>query len=302
MLSIVNWSRFDGNPVLSPQESYDINGVADPFVIEVEGRLWLLYEGFGKNGRKTINAAVSNNGKDFSRINGNPIFQQYNHHSYPAIFRHEGYVYMTPEHLSHNVSLWKTPVDKFPHGWDFVWDLPLNTQIVDPTIFKKKDVFYLIVGVRQNASTSHYYNKILASHNIEDDKGWKEVSDIYPIDPASNSRSERSAFVMEIDEGYLMYYQADEEYAPDGYVNGGIKGDRIHGGVLYQLSGEQFKFERFDDNPILTPEGDSWERYEVHSLCPVRREHEIYGYYDGHNGNQWSGIGLLIGSRNNYNE
>lgn len=284
--------RFDANPVLEATTPYDKGGVADPFALVLDGSVWLLYEAISADGDATIAAAYSDDGRRFKRYDANPVFDEYGHHSYPATVRIGDRIYMTPEHLSQSVSVWCTSVDHFPGGWEHVRNLDFDEQITDPTLFVHEDDLYLMVGLRLRSDDRRYFNKLLTIDDIETGVP-TEICDIYPDDPASTVVSERSAFPVSLSNGVLLFHQADEELGPDGMYGGGDRGDQIHALELDSLSEEGVTVRRSVDNPVLTPVGDGWESKQVHSLSVVCLNGEWIGYYDGHDGSQWRGIGVL---------
>lgn len=199
---------------------------------------------------------------------------------------------MTPEHLSQSVSIWRTSVDRFPVGWEHVQDVDFDEQVADPTLFFHGGDLYLMVGIRLISDDRRYFNKLLAVDDIRTG-ALVELCDIYPADPTSTIVSERSAFPVSRSDGVLVFHQADEELGPNGMYNGGTRGDQVHVLELESLSREGVVVRRSAANPVIAPIGSGWESTQVHSLSVVRLDDEWIGYYDGHDGDQWRGIGVL---------
>ncbi len=72
----VNWTRTT-EPVLDtgPRGSWDERGVADPYVIEAAGKLYLFYLGQDRAIRQRLGIAVSDDGVTFTKLRTNPILE-----------------------------------------------------------------------------------------------------------------------------------------------------------------------------------------------------------------------------------
>jgi predicted GH43/DUF377 family glycosyl hydrolase len=70
------WSKCP-EPVLDlgPRGSWDERGVADPYVIRVEGRFYMYYLGQDRARRQRLGVAVSDDGVEWSKLRGNPILE-----------------------------------------------------------------------------------------------------------------------------------------------------------------------------------------------------------------------------------
>jgi len=294
MDSPFEWQRWESNPVLTPGQWYDTDGVADPFSICVTGDLWMLYEGLDPHDHATINAAHSTDGLRFEKYAGNPIFDEYYHQSFPAVLAVDDVVYIVPQRPSNIVSLWKTDRRSFPEGWRHVWDAELNVRCADTTLYERAGHYYLFTSVRQRRDYPLYFIKVLVTDDIET-PSMSEVGDIYPTDPDSPVLGERSAFLHDLGESVALYHQTDDELdRSNGTEYGGNLGDSIHGGVIHDLSSRGFRFERFDDNPILSAT-TNWEGARIHSFSITEYRNRVLGYFDGHNKGQWQGIGVVSG-------
>jgi predicted GH43/DUF377 family glycosyl hydrolase len=67
----------DSQPVLEPGPygSWDERGVADPYVIRQQGRLYLYYNGMDRARRQRLGVAVSDDGLIWSKLRTNPILE-----------------------------------------------------------------------------------------------------------------------------------------------------------------------------------------------------------------------------------
>ncbi len=75
-VSLTSWT-VSRAPALSPGPygSWDERGVADPYVIETEGRLYLYYIGLDRARRQRLGVATSSDGIRWSKLVSNPILE-----------------------------------------------------------------------------------------------------------------------------------------------------------------------------------------------------------------------------------
>ena len=71
-----NWTMSSA-PALNPGPygSWDERGVADPYVIEADGRLYLYYIGLDRARRQRLGVATSSDGVQWSKLASNPILE-----------------------------------------------------------------------------------------------------------------------------------------------------------------------------------------------------------------------------------
>src|SRR5208283_2377 len=69
--------RRESKPVLplGPYGSWDERGVADPYVIRQDKRLYLYYEGMDRARRQRLGVAVSDDGITWRKLRSNPILE-----------------------------------------------------------------------------------------------------------------------------------------------------------------------------------------------------------------------------------
>lgn len=68
----VNWTRYSGNPVITPTQSWESSGLIYPSVVVDNGQFKLVY---ASNDRKSFGMAVSQDGINWTKDSGNPIFE-----------------------------------------------------------------------------------------------------------------------------------------------------------------------------------------------------------------------------------
>ena len=70
----INWTKYPGNPVLSPDlDGWDYNGVGTPFVLNEGDRFYAMWYGGGPDGGHKIGLAISQDGINWDRHPDNPI-------------------------------------------------------------------------------------------------------------------------------------------------------------------------------------------------------------------------------------
>lgn len=115
--------------------------VADPFGVENEGRICLLYEGLDyRDNKGRIDVALVDRSGVVSHSETAMEFPF--HASYPFLVRHEGRIYCIPEtNAAREVSIFLA--DPFPYRWTRVGTLLDGVAAVDSTIFRHNGVWWL---------------------------------------------------------------------------------------------------------------------------------------------------------------
>ncbi len=119
---------------------------ADPFLIERDGRTWLLFEDYAFDDRRgaIAVAAVTPDGGLEPPIR---ILDAPGHLSYPYVFEADGDVYMVPESSSAGVvSLYRATA--FPEEWTKVGDL-FHGRALDTSILRSDDQWWFFTTIRE---------------------------------------------------------------------------------------------------------------------------------------------------------
>lgn len=115
---------------------------ADPFVIQRDGRLHILYEDYDFREMKGRIACVEVY-SDGSVSRSEPAIELPVHMSYPYLFEHEGEVYCVPETFqAREITLFRA--ENFPREWRKVQTLVGGVAGVDPTIFQHEGRWWLL--------------------------------------------------------------------------------------------------------------------------------------------------------------
>jgi len=67
----INWTRFEGNPILTNTEPWEENGVYEPTVIVENNQFKMIYMNSSSSG---FGAAYSSDGIHWTKSNSNPFF------------------------------------------------------------------------------------------------------------------------------------------------------------------------------------------------------------------------------------
>lgn len=119
--------------------------LADPFVIEVDGRHFLFVEDYSYAAQRAV-ISVCEAGPGETWSPPRPVLDCGHHVSYPFVFEHNGVVYMIPEtHQAERIGLYKAI--NFPHQWQLDRVLLDGIRAVDTTIHIETDRVWLFTNV-----------------------------------------------------------------------------------------------------------------------------------------------------------
>ena len=108
---------------------------ADPFVIEHEGKHYLFYEDYDYI-KAVIGVAEL---KGLRLLNPRTVIEEKQHMSFPAVFKHDGQIYMTPERCRAK-KLYIYKATRFPDVWE-KYALVARGKFDDPIVRKVKSGF-----------------------------------------------------------------------------------------------------------------------------------------------------------------
>lgn len=119
--------------------------IADPFIVENDGRHYLFCEQyFNEKQKASIGCFEIVDGK---AINNHIIIETSYHMSYPCVFSYNGTFYMIPESSANKtIDLYKA--DNFPYKWSHHKVLHEGDRFVDTTVFIYDGEYYLLSYVK----------------------------------------------------------------------------------------------------------------------------------------------------------
>ncbi|MDD5597094.1 MAG: hypothetical protein PHV82_04065 [Victivallaceae bacterium] len=143
------------NPVLTGRKCGDALYVADPFMIEKDGRFFMFFEAMNRADHEgDIAFAESSDLKNWKY--GKIILNEKFHLSFPNVFKWKGEYYLVPEsHQDLTVRLYKA--EKFPDKWKYVGNLISGYSFVDPAIFRYNNKWWLFITTQFSNILNLYY-------------------------------------------------------------------------------------------------------------------------------------------------
>jgi hypothetical protein len=125
---------------------------ADPFGIEADGRLHLLFEDYDIEQRRGVISAMTLE-PDGRFTDPEVVLDTDQHASYPFLLEADGEVWMIPETAaSRDVRLYRA-VD-FPTGWTLECRVLTDVQVSDPTIVRHEDGWWMF-GTSRSLGVDH---------------------------------------------------------------------------------------------------------------------------------------------------
>jgi hypothetical protein len=142
----------DGNPIVTRDDVSDVPAiaVADPFMTRVHGRWYMFFEVMTwPLSKGEIAYAESDDGIRWTYRQ--TVLTEAFHLSYPYVFEWQNDHYMVPESTqAHSVRLYRATT--FPTRWSVVGTLLRGSRLMDPSIFRHGDRWWLFVESSQNGN------------------------------------------------------------------------------------------------------------------------------------------------------
>jgi hypothetical protein len=225
--------------------------VADPFLLEREGRLFMFFEVHNRvRNQGEIGVATSEDGRAWE-YEGIVLSVPY-HLSYPFVFQRDGDVFMLPEACDKEAVILYVAT-AFPFGWEPVCELISGAPFVDPTLVNHEGFNYLFAG-EAYAGTLHLF--------IADDlRGQWRPHKCSPIVRSDVRHSRPAGRFVHDGDGWVRLAQSTEP----------IYGAYISGFRITDLSPDRYCEERLAAYPLLTGSGHGWNAFGMHHLDAIRR-------------------------------
>jgi hypothetical protein len=243
------------NPVITLRDIDDVPamGVADPFMIRVDGVWHMFFEVILRGtGKGEIGYAVSRDGLswDYRAI----ILREQHHLSYPHVFRVGSEIYMLPEtSKAQSVRLYRA--DPFPTRWVQVATLLTGPNLVDSSIFEHDGRWWMLTQTAPD-----YRHDTLRLFLADDVLGpWRE----HPLSPIhrGNPRIARPAGRVLTYDGRIIRFAQDcrSDY-----------GMRVHALEIRRLTPDDYAEVECVGNPFLDGTGRGWSRSGMHHVDAQR--------------------------------
>jgi len=233
-------------PALTADDVTDLkaSGVADPFVVQVDGLYHLFFEVINRDSeRGEIACATSRDGRTWRY--GSVVLREPFHLSYPFVLRHGDAFYMVPEtRQAGAVRLYRA--DDFPHGWRCVGEL-LRGPYADSTLVQHEGHWYLFA--------ERGLDELCLFHSPMLEGGWQP----HPASPlwAGNRRYSRPGGRI-VAAGGRLY-----RFAQDAWPN---YGSRLHAFAIDTLTPAAWAEHLCPESPILEATGTGWNAMAMHHI------------------------------------
>lgn len=241
------------NPVLTRDDVTDVPAsfVADPFLIREAGIWHMFFEVMNwKSGKGEIGWATSEDGRrwNYRQI----VLAEAFHLSYPYVFAWRGNYYMVPESFQAGaVRLYQAT--SFPTRWSLVCTMLQGDYLVDASIFRHAERWWLLV----DASTNGQHDT-LRLHSADDLRGpWRE----HPHSPIvqGNPHDARPAGRVVVHDGRVIRYAQNS--VP-------CYGTDVRGFEITELTSTQYRERPLSGHPVLGPGNAGWNRGGMHHIDP----------------------------------
>ncbi|MCZ7591869.1 MAG: hypothetical protein M5U15_06810 [Kiritimatiellae bacterium] len=235
--------RFTADDIPNPEISF----VADPFLLEENGKWFLFFEMFDKETRLgEIGAATSDDG--FHWKFAGTVLEEPFHLSYPFVIKEGDTYYMIPEsRAAREVRLYKA-VD-FPTKWEFDRVL-FPGNYTDPTPVSYEGTWWIFTTRHPYALDIWYADELHGE--------WKPHKR-NPIYRNDKSRARNGGRPVVLGDKILRFAQDNRE----GY------GRKLRAFLIDVLSEDQFEEHAVTPDPLLFAHGDSWAKGGMHHYAPV---------------------------------
>ena len=239
------------NPVLTREQVTDVPAsfVADPFMVKANHGWYMFFEVMNwRSGKGEIGLATSKDGLvwTYQQI----VLSESFHLSYPYVFEWRGEYYMIPEsYQAGSIRLYKAK--KFPTQWSFVAQLRQGPYLVDPSIFRYNDKWWLYTET--NPEMKHdclrlYFADDLAGPWVEHPKSPIVSHDAKIARPAGRAQvigAEIFRFAQDCSEAY---------------------GSAVRAFKIIQLDTRHYAEEQVDAPPVVSGSGRGWNADGMHHL------------------------------------
>lgn len=238
------------NPILTHKDITDIVAgfVADPFMYYKDGMWYMFMEVLNlRRQLGEIGLATSLDGLNwrYERI----VLVETFHLSYPYVFEANGqYFLLTEGKRGDGQILYRAT--NFPYDWQPAGQLLAAERIVDASIFKYQDTWWILAdcGKSHASPALHLFfaDDLLSS--------WTE----HPMSPVSTNvhTSRPSGRVLLLDEGIIRFAQ---DVVP-------VYGKRVYAFRITTLTRNVYKEEQVDQDPILGPGSSDWNSGGMHHI------------------------------------
>lgn len=236
------------NPVFTAAMVTDIKAgfVADPFMINCQGRWYLFFEIMKEPQHKGVIGVASSNDCHtwkYERV----VLEEPFHLSYPMVFQHNGEILMIPEsHSNYEVSVYKA--DNFPYGWKKYKTL-IEGNYSDPTILFHNNHWYLFAVDRDDILHLFWADDVLGPWHVHPKS---------PIVKFDFEKARSCGRVITTGDSIIRFTQNCKH----GY------GWDVRAFIITDITPETYQEQPYDHNPLLKGTGvlTDWNGIRMHQI------------------------------------
>jgi hypothetical protein len=244
-------------PALTRDDVTDVvaSYVADPFIVEADGRWHMFFEVFNRRTNKgEIAHATSGDGLQWA-YEGIVLAEEF-HLSYPHVFEWAGERWLIPESFqAHAVRLYRA--DAFPTRWSFAGTLIEALHVVDASPFRFADRWWLFADTSPEGG-----HDTLRLYSADELTGpWSE----HPASPivAGDPTSARPAGRVILDDSQVIRLAQDCSQA---------YGSVVRAFEVTELTPTAYAERELTPSPLLAGSGSGWNADGMHHLDAHRLE------------------------------
>ena len=239
------------NPIMKAEYVTDVPAkfVADPFLMQDDSTWYLFFEVYNLDtaqGDIAVATSTDTVHWDYQRI----VLDEPFHLSYPHVFEWDGDFYLIPESFeSNSIRLYKAT--DFPYQWEFVTTLVDNMSMVDSSIVRYDDKWWLFSSeaTKENDTLRLFYSDELEG-------SWQEHP-MSPIVAGNNHKARMSGRILEYND---RLYRFTMDLTPSFGTH------RVMAYEITQLAPDSYAEVPYSDDPILAPDGSGWNSQAMHQL------------------------------------
>jgi hypothetical protein len=245
------------NPVLTRELVSDVPAtfVADPFMIQANDCWYMFFEVMNwHTGKGEIGLAESRDG--FAWTYRQIVLAEPFHLSYPYVFAWNGEYYMIPEsYQAGSIRLYRA--SNFPIRWSFVTQLLDAPYLVDPSVFRYDDKWWLFTET--NSEVKHDCLRLYFADELTGP--WIE----HPMSPVVKG----DATIARPGGRVLVIGTQIFRYTQDCSVS---YGSEVRAFKVTELTTKNYEEEEVGSGPALAPSGSGWNADGMHHVDAHRVE------------------------------
>jgi len=242
-------AEYGSGPALTGRQVTDIrcHSVADPFLLQREGRWHLFFEAMNTDsGKGEIAHAISQSGVQWEY--GKIVLREPFHLSYPFVFTHGSETYMVPEtRQADSVRLYVA--EQFPLRWRFLATL-LRGRFADATLLRHEERWWLFAQRGLDEMRLYSSPDLLT--------GWAEHPGS-PLWPGNRRRTRPGGRMVRYDNRLLRLTQ-------DGLPS---YGSSLRVYEVDRLNTTEYQEHEVPESPVLSATGTGWNAVGMHHMDAV---------------------------------